>query len=107
MASGRLVHSQQSYVVEIEIDDATERVLEQTSDGSSVDINVTVWKGVAVRLPEVAINPPYENLEVLRADHDVNSIRGWPNGKLGIVQSGTILQINVTVRVEKGGSAFP
>jgi hypothetical protein len=105
MVKGKLVNMEQTYSVEIEIDDATNELLEQTSDGDSVDIDITVRKCDAMAPPNVAIRTPYENLEIQGADHDVNSIQKFLNGKIEVVPTGTVLKLNATVRAEKGGSA--
>jgi hypothetical protein len=105
MVKGRLINLEQAYSVDVDIDAATASLLEQTSDGESVDISVSILRCAATRLPDVAIRPPYESLDILGSTHDVNSIDKYPDGFVGVLQVGAILKINVTVRVGNGGSA--
>ena len=103
MEKGRLEHQQQSFSVDVEIDDRTEQKLTEASDGEVNDIEVTVKKGYTGN-SDIYISKDYDNLEVGSMSHDVEILEEIPENRM--VKPGTKIKVRVTTRVEKPSSAI-
>ena len=103
MAKGKLEHPNQSFSVEIEVDDETIEKLRLMSDNDEAEIEVTVIRGNASS-PDVYVSTGFDNLEVESMSHDVEIISELKASRL--VKPGTKIKVKVTTRVDKNSSAI-
>lgn len=99
-----LRHKEQSNSIDVELDQNAIEQLADTEDGQAVEIDVTLKKGYAAKMPSIYVNPPFESFDIGGFNHDVEVLGEIPPNK--IMSEGDKLTVRVTVRVEGGQYAF-
>ena len=103
MPEGVLKNQSQSFNVDIEVDDVTEKKLTETSDGDVNEIEVTIIRGHTGN-SDIYVSKEFDDCEISSMSHDVEIISELPQNR--IVKSGAKLKVRLTTRVENGDSAI-